>query len=170
MTMQTPSEILPWYRQFWPWFIISLPASAVIAGLITIWIATLDPDGLVADDYYKEGLAVNRDLQLAQRAEALGVQALARFHPQQSTLELMLQGEKDYLQHELSLSLRHPTRPNLDRQWQLQADQNGVIRVELSAPIAQANWHLQLQSDQGQWRISGRLPIPKTTQEMLLPG
>ncbi len=29
----------PWYKQFWPWFVISLPATAVVAGLITVVIA-----------------------------------------------------------------------------------------------------------------------------------
>ncbi len=28
-----------WYRQFWPWFLIALPATAVIASLVTLWIA-----------------------------------------------------------------------------------------------------------------------------------
>ena len=40
----------PWYRQFWPWFIIALPASAVVAGLLTLWIAISNPDYLVIDD------------------------------------------------------------------------------------------------------------------------
>ncbi len=29
----------PWYQQFWPWFVISLPAIAVVAGLATVMIA-----------------------------------------------------------------------------------------------------------------------------------
>ena len=37
----------PWYRQFWPWFIIALPASAVVAGLTTVWIAMQTTDSLV---------------------------------------------------------------------------------------------------------------------------
>jgi hypothetical protein len=46
----SPAENLPWYRQFWPWFIIALPASAVIAGFITLWLAMSRPDHLVVDD------------------------------------------------------------------------------------------------------------------------
>ncbi|MGJ8662671.1 MAG: FixH family protein [Marinicella sp.] len=30
---------LPWYKYPWVWFMISLPASAVIAGLYTVYIA-----------------------------------------------------------------------------------------------------------------------------------
>ena len=30
---------LPWYKYPWVWFMISLPASAVVAGLLTLYIA-----------------------------------------------------------------------------------------------------------------------------------
>ena len=45
-----PGEGLPWYRQFWPWFIIALPSAAVIASFITLWLAISNPDPLVVDD------------------------------------------------------------------------------------------------------------------------
>jgi len=45
-----PGEGVPWYRQFWPWFIIALPASAVIAGFFTLWLAISHPDHLVVED------------------------------------------------------------------------------------------------------------------------
>lgn len=41
---------MPWYRQFWPWFIIALPASAVVAGIITFWLAVSNPDHVVVED------------------------------------------------------------------------------------------------------------------------
>jgi len=41
---------LPWYRQFWPWFIIALPTSAVIASFISLWLAVSNPDHLVVDE------------------------------------------------------------------------------------------------------------------------
>jgi hypothetical protein len=40
----------PWYKQFWPWFIIALPASAVIASFITLYLAVSRPDHIVIDD------------------------------------------------------------------------------------------------------------------------
>jgi hypothetical protein len=46
---------LPWYRQFWPWFIIALPASAVVASFFTLWLAISNPDHLVVDeDEYRQ--------------------------------------------------------------------------------------------------------------------
>ena len=45
-----PGPDTPWYRQFWPWFIIALPACAVIASFITLWLAVSRPDYLVVDE------------------------------------------------------------------------------------------------------------------------
>ncbi len=49
-TKLAPGEGVPWYKQFWPWFIIALPASVVVASFITLWIAISNPDQLVVDD------------------------------------------------------------------------------------------------------------------------
>ena len=71
----TMNDIEPWYKQFWPWFLMALPASAVIGGIITIVIAMTNPDGLVKDDYYKAGLGINRTLEREQQAATLGLSA-----------------------------------------------------------------------------------------------
>ena len=34
----------PWYRQFWPWFLIVLPASAVAGSLYSAWLAISHPE------------------------------------------------------------------------------------------------------------------------------
>jgi hypothetical protein len=41
--MQTSSPVA-WYRQFWPWLLIALPASAVIGCAITIYLVLANPD------------------------------------------------------------------------------------------------------------------------------
>ena len=49
---------LPWYRQFYPWMLIALPASAVIAGFITLYIAITHPDALVRKDCVRDGATI----------------------------------------------------------------------------------------------------------------
>ena len=66
----TMNDVTPWYKQFWPWFLMALPATAVVGGIITIVIAMTNPDGLVQDDYYKAGLGINRTLEREQQALA----------------------------------------------------------------------------------------------------
>jgi len=41
---------LPWYRQFWPWFIIALPTAAVIGSFVSLWLAVSHPDYLVVSE------------------------------------------------------------------------------------------------------------------------
>ncbi len=57
----------PWYRQFWPWFIIALPASAVIASLITFYLAVSRPDYLVVED--EEYRKLNSELKAQAPAQ-----------------------------------------------------------------------------------------------------
>ncbi|NNJ73016.1 MAG: nitrogen fixation protein FixH, partial [Enterobacterales bacterium] len=68
-------DVEPWYKQFWPWFIMALPASAVIAGITTVVIAYKNADSLVVDDYYKEGKAINFRIARIKEAENRGYTA-----------------------------------------------------------------------------------------------
>lgn len=38
------TEKQPWYRHFWPWFIIALLMSTIVASLATVWISLQEPD------------------------------------------------------------------------------------------------------------------------------
>jgi len=40
----TPSPLTPWYRQFWPWFIIAMLSSAVIGSLTSAYFAVHTTD------------------------------------------------------------------------------------------------------------------------------
>jgi len=57
---------IPWYRQFWPWFLIALPASAVIAGMYTLYLAVTHPDPLVIEKH--EYRQLDRELKVQQPA------------------------------------------------------------------------------------------------------
>ena len=62
----TPGQ--PWYREPWPWIIIGLLGSVVVASMITFWIAASNPDGLVVDDAeYQE---IRRGLRAQESSES----------------------------------------------------------------------------------------------------
>ena len=73
----TEQDVKPWYRQFWPWFLICLPASAVIASLYTVSLAVRTTDSLIVSS--EDGMDVVAERQRA--AEGL---------PATSVLELAL--------------------------------------------------------------------------------
>ena len=51
----TSTQTKPWYKEPWPWAVIGLTGSAVVASLITLAIAIKNPDALVvSDQQYQE--------------------------------------------------------------------------------------------------------------------
>jgi hypothetical protein len=101
----------PWYRQFWPWFIIALPCAAVVGSIATAIIASKDGVNLVAEDYYKQGKEINQDLSKFDRAEALGIRIALNVSDKELTLN-PLSGDFP-LGQALHLSLFHPTLAGL---------------------------------------------------------
>jgi hypothetical protein len=61
--MNSMQETRPWFRQFWPWFLIALPGAVVIASLLTVYIAVTHQDPVVDGNYYKHGLTINERLE-----------------------------------------------------------------------------------------------------------
>lgn len=161
-----PNEIRPWYRQFWPWFLIALPASAVIAGIATLFIAMHEPDGLVVDDYYKEGLAINRVLERDRAAERLGLHADVQFG-EDGAVRVIVRGREAAEFDALTLRLLHPTLAAKDAVLTLRRGQDGAFHGK-TGPLAAGNWHIVLeQAGTSGWRLTGRILLPRESQARL---
>jgi len=157
MTQHTAhSDIQPWYRQGWPWLLISLPASAVVGGIITIILAVQSPNALVVDDYYKEGLAINQQKQRLRVAADMQLAGLLRSDGRQLTVELSNTGA--VTQQELTLHAIHATRAELDRSVILRRNAEGTYTGEMPALVA-GNWYLRLQAADMSWEIRSRAVI-----------
>lgn len=61
---------LPWWRFGHVWLVIAGPAIVIVAGFVTLALALRTPDPLVADDYYRQGIEINKTLA-EQPAKAL---------------------------------------------------------------------------------------------------
>lgn len=152
MSRRLPIEdTQPWYRQFWPWFLIMLPASVVVAGLTTLFIANRHADDLVVDEYYKDGLAINRQLEKKQRAELAGISAQLVFEGKRVTVQLAGPVDATALQ----LYLSHPLEADSDFQAQLDRIAPGYYQGSLQQVIA-PRWHWTLEfEDKAGWRLDG---------------
>ena len=155
-TLSAPAS-KPWYREPWPWFLMSLPAIAVVAGLTTAWIAFQSADGLVVGDYYKAGLAVNQTLARDDAARALAL--TATFKNEDGALSLTLTGRMQTYPEQLRLSLIHPTHSGMDQTLVLHHAGGGHYRVALPTMPA-GKWHILLADTASTWRLTGVLHTP----------
>lgn len=144
----------PWYRQFWPWFLIALPAISVVFSMATLVVAVRNADSLVRDDYYKAGLALNREFALERAAAQRALRAELR--PGAGELVIDLTGSGVDRRGELVLLLAHPTDATRDLELQLRAAPDGLWRVSVPAPL-RGPWNAALAPAGGGWRLSARI-------------
>jgi uncharacterized protein len=155
MNSYAPHDTLPWYKQFWPWFLIFLPGSVVVAGFITLYIANEHADDLVADDYYKDGLAINQQLAHKKRAGELGISAVLEFS--KHSVSAILRGP--VASSELQLTLSHPLEADRDITMNLVRVQPGVYAA-MPEQTLNGRWHWTLiNSEEQPWRLDGSATV-----------
>lgn len=151
--MALRSDNQPWYKERWPWILMAGPAVVVVAGVITLWLAVASNDGLVTDDYYKQGLAVNQRLQRDQQAGSLGLHADVMRAGVNVRLILAADGMVQ-LPAAIVIRLSHPTRSGLDQSVRLVSEGRGFYGGKLDAEI-EGRWLVTIEDPAGQWRLQG---------------
>jgi uncharacterized protein len=136
----------PWYKEPWTWIVMAPPAAAVLAGLATWWIAASGADGLVAEDYYKQGLAINKVIALEERARTLGLRA--ELDIGSGHIRVRLEGAAPPA---LFVHLAHRTRAGFDQRLRL-ARIGGAYEADM-APLAPGGWRVLIEDPQSSWRI-----------------
>jgi len=145
----------PWYREPWPWFLIAGPAIVVVASLATAVIAVKTDDGLVADDYYKRGVAINRILARGDRARALGLAATMQVNDARDRVRILVTSGIPLAADTLRLTMAHVTRAGLDQAVVLRRTAPGIYEgpVRISA---EGGWSVRLEDERSTWRLAGR--------------
>lgn len=146
-------NVRPWYKERWPWILMAGPLVVIVAGIVTLWLAVVSNDGLVADDYYKQGLAVNQQLHRDQNAGAIGLHA-----------DLMLSGDKlrlllgandpAALPALLTVKFSHPTKDGLDQLVAMKVESGGMYSGQLSSELV-GRWLVSIEDPDGRWRLQG---------------
>ena len=148
----------PWYRHRWPWFLMAGPFLVVVASFVTLWLAIRSNDGLVSEDYYQQGLAVNRTLARSERAKALGMVAAIRL--EQDVLSVQLTSQAPFFKDpaRLHVTLSHATRAGLEQSQLLPRDGDGYSgKVRLPA---EGHWLVMVEDEEQTWRLLGNLVLP----------
>ena len=149
----------PWYRQFWPWFIICLPASAVIASLYTVSLAVRTTDSLVVSSDDGMDIVTERHLAAERRARDLGLRASVRIESSTGAMLATVTASKHVeWPKTLELLLSHPAFAHRDQTITMtaalpDADGNPTWSGYL-VDATDGRWYVVL-NDGDNWRLNG---------------
>jgi hypothetical protein len=143
----------PWYKERWPWILMAGPAIVVVAGIVTLFLALTSFDGMVEDDYYKKGLAVNQELRRDKVAVAQGVSAQVMLSGREARVFLKATN-MDKLPTQVKLHFNHPTRDGLDQAIVLENMGQGFYGGRLITDIS-GRWHVYIEDQEQTWRLLG---------------
>ncbi len=163
--MQTCEDKKPWHQHPLVWMMLSIPFSAVIMGVVMIWLAVDTDDGLVADDYYKRGLAINDVISLDKKAAELELNALIEFNSSEKVINMQFdKGLLDSYPETLQLTFQHATRANSDVVLILNHGINNRYIGHLPQAISHGIWYFEV-SDKGGadtgkgWKLNARTRV-----------
>ena len=140
----------PWYRDRWPWLLMAGPIIVVVAGFATAWLAWSTDDGVVADDYYKRGLVINRELERTGRGEMLRLSAVLALAPD-GAVRLELSGADGMaVPPTVRARFANATRAGLDRTATLSRMPDGTYSGRI-VPLPPGRWLVAVETDA--WRL-----------------
>lgn len=150
-----------WYQQFWPWFLIALPAVVIIACLYTVYLALNNPLSMVKKDYYQEGLTINKNIAELKKASQLGLQATIRVD-ENRRLRIELSSASSFEPPTtLILFFHHPVDDSKDLSFGLHREADHLFATELLNEQQwqllrnEKHWYLQLQPLAADWLLQG---------------
>lgn len=147
----------PWYKYFWPWFLIAVPASSFVMAYFLVGFATNTQDSLVVDDYYKEGKAINANRQNVRTAKRLGI--LTDLTIDKGNIALTFHAGIPENGNALNLTFYHVTLAQKDFSIMLTRDANGIYRAYTEQPLS-GKWRISLTPLDEEWKVQQDISLP----------
>ena len=149
--------------------VLAIPATAVVVGAVMLVLANVTWDGLVADDYYRRGMEINRSLARDAQATGgrggrLGLRATVAF-PAPGVVEARItdvdgaapaaSGDR------LDLRFARAARAGADVRVVLTRTSGGIWRGVLPV-LNSGKWYVELGNER--WRLAApvRIPVSQT--------
>ncbi|WJG07605.1 FixH family protein [Aliiglaciecola sp. LCG003] len=148
----------PWYKQFWPWFLITIPLLSMILSITMLNLALTTEDSLVIDDYYKEGRGINMQLSKIKQAQKLNIRTQLGING--VSVQLRFVSGKPSSGEALQLAFHHATLEQNDFTVLLTSDAQGIYRATLDNEIS-GKWKVTLLPLDGEWKVLQDVFLPR---------
>jgi hypothetical protein len=157
-----------WYREPIMWLVIAFPLTAVIVGFVSLALAIRSDDGMVEDDYYKQGMTINRMLDRDKAAAAGDLTGTVELDTAHHELRVGLTARQALaLPDNIQIKLMHATRAGFDRSLVLPRHADGTYRAPLPEFVP-GHWDVQLTAQD--WRLTGSLFMPGDNRLVMRPA
>jgi hypothetical protein len=161
-------DTVAWYKQFWPWFIIALPAIAVIASSHLVYTAITNKPEMVRTNYYKEGLAINEEISTEKLADELDINA--ELSVIDNSIEIRLKGRLATQPANITLVFQHPIE--VSRDITVIATRGGDNVYRTTTAIAPFRWYVSIegidQRSMAMWLIKGEIDLSQENSATLV--
>lgn len=163
-----------WYKEPWLLLVAGGPIIVVLASLYTGILALRGADNVVAEDYYKQGLMINKDIQRDAKARELGLSAAITLDQAGGKLRMLLSGNQtlpDTVQLSLASSGTKVTSvTEVIRRLTMQQVAPGKYQGDLNVPATfslNTVKLLHVKVETTEWRLTGDWFDPEQRQAHL---
>lgn len=159
----------PWYKQFWLWFMLVPLGILVMASFYLLYKAVTTHDGVVVDNFYRDGKGYA--VRYEEDAFARAMKLRGNLSWQDQTLRVSLGGDLTPLPETMELLIIFPTNDDFD--VTVIVEHRGLGEYVGQLPVdVEGKRHLQLHplNVEQEWRLhASDVIVPLTEPLVLLP-
>jgi len=148
----------PWYREPWPWVLIAIPGITILWSIFLILFSMEQHVSMVEDDYYDEGMGINRELSRDIKAANLDLTGKVSFTDGER-LNILLESPGQRNWERLQVELTHATLGDRDQTTIAQRVGEGRYRARVQ-PLSDGRWYIDIRNTGNDWRLRGPLVTP----------
>ncbi|MCA1767401.1 MAG: FixH family protein [Idiomarina sp.] len=157
----------PWYKQFWPWFLISLPVTVMIVCGVIIYLSISQGNfSMVVDDYYKRGKTINAIIEHVEEAQRRNISFEFTADQGRFTLKYA-SGQPDELSA-LRVYFVHTTQAEKDFSRVLTVAADDTYRADIPQDI-KGKWTITVEPYNKVWKVSEKYQLPQAELTKLRP-
>jgi hypothetical protein len=156
----------PWYKHFWPWFLILVPLASMIFSINYFHLALTTENSLVVDDYYKEGRVINT--RIDRRDAALKLNIKTELDIRDGAIALRFISGVPTTGEALELGFYHTTMAAKDFKVLLSRDAQGVYRGSYDVDI-NSKWQMTLMPLDQSWKVQQTRFLPQAKPFAFVP-
>ena len=152
-------------RNYWPVLLIAIPFAAVLFGIFMITTTLYYPDDLIIDNYYKDGMAINKFLVQDELAQQMDVK-VSLVSQSENYLELRVGNVEDSA---ILMNLFHVTSQADDISMILVPEEDYLYSVKsksLKILGKKGIWYIELIGTDKPWRVKQRIETPLRSLEI----